>query len=193
VITIGKEVPSDFCLEANAHALARYAALSQEAGIVPIVEPEVLMDGDHALKRCEEVTGKTLTMVFDQLNKHRVEITGMILKPNMVLSGKDCPEQANVDEVAKSTVALFKKVLPKDLPGVIFLSGGLSPDQACERLDAINKQPDLPWQLSYSFGRALQEEALKAWAGKNDNGKEMQKVFIERAQKTSLARQGKLK
>ena len=192
VITIGKEIPTDFCLEANAHALARYAALSQEAGIVPIVEPEVLMDGDHTLERCEEVTGRTLSAVFDQLNRHRVETTGMILKPNMVLSGKDCPKQAGIDDVAKATVGLFKKMLPKNLPGAIFLSGGLSPDQACERLDAINKQPDLPWQLSYSFGRALQEEALKTWAGKKENGKVMQQVFIDRAKKVSLSRQGKL-
>ena len=192
VITIGKEIPTDFCLEANAHALARYAALSQEAGIVPIVEPEVLMDGDHTLERCEEVTGRTLSAVFDQLNRHRVETTGMILKPNMVLSGKDCPKPAGIDDVAKATVGLFKKMLPKNLPGAIFLSGGLSPDQACERLDAINKQPDLPWQLSYSFGRALQEEALKTWAGKKENGKVMQRVFIDRAKKVSLSRQGKL-
>ena len=198
VITIGKEIPTDFCLEANAHALARYAALSQEAGLVPIVEPEVLMDGDHTQKRCEEVTAKTLTAVFDQLKKHRVEITGMILKPNMILSGKDAKDQAGVSEVAAATVACFKKHLPENLPGTIFLSGGLSPDQACERLNAINKQPfdsaqgKPPWQLSYSFGRALQEEALKAWAGKNENGKIMQQVFIDRAKEVSLARQGKL-
>ncbi len=192
VITIGAYIPTDFCLLANAHALARYAALSQEAGLVPIVEPEVLMDGDHTQDRCAEVTKKTLAAVFDQLNKHRVELSGMILKPNMVLSGKDCPKQASVDEVAKATVDLFKKTLPSDVPGAVFLSGGLSPDQACERLNAINQEADLPWQLSYSFGRALQEEALKTWAGKNENGEAMQTAFIDRAKKTSLSRQGKL-
>lgn len=192
VITIGADIPTDFCLMANAHALARYAALSQEAGLVPIVEPEVLMDGDHPLDRCAEVTGKTLAVVFEQLKDHRVELTGMILKPNMVLSGKDASSQASVVEVAAATVKCFKTVVPNDVPGAVFLSGGLSPDQACERLSAINQQADLPWQLSYSFGRALQEEALKTWAGKKEKGKAAQQAFIDRAKKVSLARQGKL-
>jgi fructose-bisphosphate aldolase class I len=192
VITIGEGIPTDFCLLANAHALARYAALSQEAGIVPIVEPEVLMDGDHTLARCEEVTAKTLQVVFEQLAAHQVKISGMILKPNMVVSGSGLTltPMATPQEVAEATVSCFKANLPADLPGAVFLSGGLSPDEATQRLLAINNQPDLPWELSYSFGRALQAEALETWAGKEENGEAMQEAFLVRAKKVSMARQG---
>jgi fructose-bisphosphate aldolase class I len=191
VINIGEGIPTDFSLMANAHALARFAALSQEAGIVPIVEPEVLMDGNHSLERCHEVTSQTLKVVFEQLLAHKVEISGMILKPNMVVSGSEHQPMATPQEVAEATVSCFKASLPADLPGAVFLSGGLSPDEATERLLAINQKPDLPWELSYSFGRALQAEALETWAGKDEQGEAMQKAFLARAQKVSLARQGK--
>ena len=192
VITIGSEMPTQEGIDANAHALARYAALAQEAGIVPIVEPEVLMDGDHSLERCEEVTGKTLERVFLELKKYKVILKGMILKPNMVISGKDCLQQASVEQVAEATVRCFKKHVPVEVPGCTFLSGGLSPDEATERLNAINKMADLSWEMSYSFGRALQAEALQAWEGKVENKEKMQETFMKRAEKVSMARDGKL-
>ena len=192
VITIEKEIPTQACIEANAHGLARYAALAQEAGIVPIVEPEVLMEGEHTIERCEEVTGATLKEVFSQLKKQKVVLEGILLKPNMILSGKDCPEQASVREVAEATVRCFKANVPAEVPGCVFLSGGLSPDEATERLNEINKIKDLPWEMSYSFGRALQQEALKAWGGKKENKGKMQEVFMKRAGKVSKARDGKL-
>jgi len=191
-IVIGKGIPTDECIKANAHALARYAALSQEAGLVPIVEPEVLMDGDHTVGKCESVTRRTLKALFIELKEQRVYMPGIILKPNMIVSGKECEVQASVMEVARRTVGLFKEVVPKSLPGIVFLSGGLSPDEACERLDAMNKLGSLPWELSFSFGRALQQEALQAWKGKVGNASKTQEAFLERARKTSLARSGRL-
>ncbi len=188
VITIGSGIPTDLCIEANAEVLARYAALCQEQDIVPIVEPEVLMDADNTIEVCREVTTKTLKKVFERLAAHKVVLEGMILKPNMVIAGKKCPVQAMPKEVAKATVETFLEVVPKIVPGIVFLSGGQSPDQATENLYEINLIPGSPWQLSYSYGRALQDEALTAWAGKDENVKKAQEAFLNRCKKVSLAR-----
>ncbi len=190
VITIGDGIPSDTCLDVNAHALARYAALSQEQDLVPIVEPEVLMDGDHTIDRCEDVTRATLSRVFDTLKAQRVSYDGMLLKPNMVLSGKECPTQAAVDEVAKRTVELFREVIPADVPGVVFLSGGQTDEDATAHLNAMNKLGDLPWQLSFSYGRALQAPALKAWSGEDGKLEAGRKAFYKRAKLNGAARTG---
>ena len=191
VIELGDKIPTNACIESNAHALARYAALSQEAGIVPIVEPEVLMTGLHSIEEHTQVTKKTLKVVFEQLTKYRIHIPGMLLKPNMVAAGLDRDTQSTPQEVATATLAVFQEVLPDDLPGVVFLSGGLSPDEATKHLSALNqKRDDLPWELSYSFGRALQGEALKAWGGKVENVAAAQKALIERSEKVSRARDG---
>ena len=194
VITIGPGIPSDYCIEANAHALARYAALSQEAGIVPIVEPEVLMDGDHAIDRCFAVTRVTLREVFQQLVRQRVDLEGMLLKPSMVLSGKDAGERAPAEEVARRTVACFKQTVPAAVPGIVFLSGGQSDDEATANLDAINRHAvavGAPWELSFSYGRALQAAPQQAWSGQPANGPIAQRAFYHRAKVTSAARQGK--
>jgi fructose-bisphosphate aldolase, class I len=191
VITIGDGIPTSFCLEANAHALARYAALSQEAGLVPIVEPEVLMDGAHTIERCEEVTAATLQRVFAQLHAHRVLLEGMLLKPNMVMPGKSCPRQASVDEVAEATSRCFRRVVPAAVPGIVFLSGGQSAEQATEHLNAMNALGEHPWQLSFSYGRALQGPVLEAWRGQAANAPTAQKFFYQRAKFNSAARYGK--
>lgn len=190
VITIGAGMPTRFCLEANAHGLARYAALCQEAGIVPIVEPEVLMDGDHTLGRCEEVTTATLTEVFAQLGRHRVHLEGMLLKPNMVISGKLCPNQASVEEVAEATLRTFRRTVPAAVPGIVFLSGGQSPAQATEHLSAMNARGPHPWALSFSYGRALQSEALSTWSGKADNVNAAQQKYLHRARLCGAAQKG---
>lgn len=190
VITIGEGIPTDTCIESNAEVLARYAALCQEQDIVPIVEPEVLMDGAHDLAKCREVTTKTLRVVFEKLKAHKVVLEGMLLKPNMVISGKKNSTQASSQEIAKATVQTFLEVVPKEVPGIVFLSGGQTPDQATENLAEINKIGG-PWQLSYSYGRALQDEALKTWAGKEENMAAGQKAFLDRAKKVSLARSAK--
>jgi fructose-bisphosphate aldolase class I len=191
VITIGPGIPSRTCLQANAHALARYAALCQEAGLVPIVEPEVLMDGDHTIERCQDVTADTLQAVFSQLYEHGVTLEGMLLKPNMVISGKECPQQASVKEVAEATIRTFLRVVPAAVPGVVFLSGGQSSILATEHLNAMNAMGmDLPWELSFSYGRALQEDALKRWSGNNDKIIEAQQVFHHRAKCNGAARYG---
>ncbi len=190
VITIGEGLPTRFCIDANAHALARFAALSQEAGLVPIVEPEVLMDGDHAIERCEAVTATTLASVFFHLQAHRVNLEGMVLKPNMVISGNRCPRQAGVDEVAQATVRCLKRTVPAAVPGIVFLSGGQTPQQATAHLNAMNALGDLPWELSFSYGRALQDEALKAWGGNPANVAAGQKAFAQRARLVSAARSG---
>lgn len=192
VITIGDGIPTETCIESNAESLARYAALCQEADVVPIVEPEVLMDGDHDLKKCKEVTGKTLQKVFERLKAHKVLLEGIILKPNMVISGKESPIQASSQEIAKATIETFLEVVPKEVPGIVFLSGGQTPEEATENLAAINQigPPAGGWQLSYSYGRALQDEALKMWAGKEENVAAAQKAFFERAKKVSAARSG---
>ncbi|MFQ5704062.1 MAG: class I fructose-bisphosphate aldolase [Gemmatimonadales bacterium] len=191
VIAIGDGIPSPFCIEANAHALARYAALSQEAGLVPIVEPEVLMDGDHTIERCEEVTETTLDTVFFALQAHQIALEGMVLKPNMVLSGKECPRQADVQEVAEATVRCLSRAVPAAVPGIVFLSGGQSPELATEHLNAMNALGSHPWQLSFSYGRALQQAALKAWGGDAGNVRAAQEAFYHRAKCVGAARYGK--
>lgn len=193
VITIGKDIPTRGCIEANAHALARYAALSQEAGIVPIVEPEVLMDGDHSIDRCYDVTLVTLHAVFRELAGAHVSYEGMLLKPNMVLSGKEAKDRAPAADVARRTVQCFMSAVPAAVPGIVFLSGGQSDDEATVNLDAINryaKQAGAPWQLSYSYGRGLQAAPQKAWSGKSDNVAAAQKAFLHRAKVTAAARMG---
>jgi fructose-bisphosphate aldolase class I len=191
VITIGDGIPSATCIRANAQALARYAALCQEAGLVPIVEPEVLMDGDHTIERCEEVTFATLRSVYHELREHRVLLEGTLLKPNMVLSGKTCPTQAGVREIAEATVRCFRRVVPAAVPGIVFLSGGQTAEQATERLNAMNAMGDHPWELSFSYGRALQAPVLEAWGGKPANVPAAREAFYHRAKLNGLARYGK--
>ena len=190
VITIGDGIPTRTCLEANAHALARYAALCQEAVIVPIVEPEVLLDGGHTIERCQDVTEETLRITFWQLMEQRVHLEGMILKPSMVVSGKDNPRQAGVEEVAERTIRCLKRTVPAAVPGIAFLSGGQSAVSATEHLNAMNKMGPLPWQVSFSYARALQDPALKAWKGETANVAEAQKIFYHRAKMNSAARSG---
>ncbi len=191
VIAIGEKIPTRTCIASNAEALARYAALCQEADLVPIVEPEVLMDGAHKIERHLDVTQQTLETVFQALYEHRVVLEGMLLKPNMVLSGKDCPQQASVQEVAESTLNCMKRVVPAAVPGLVFLSGGQSDLQATEHLNAMNRLEGLPWQLSFSFGRALQAPVLKAWKGDPANVADAQRAFHHRAWCNSKARFGK--
>jgi fructose-bisphosphate aldolase class I len=192
VITIGEGIPSEACIVANANALARYAALCQEAALVPIVEPEVLMDGDHDIDRCEEVTGRTLGEVFTALRRHDVLLEGILLKPNMVISGKGCPRQAGVEEVASRTLRCLLRHVPAAVPGVVFLSGGQDDVAATAHLNAMNRIPvDNPWELSFSYGRALQQPALHAWGGKAEQISAGQKAFYHRAKANSAARQGR--
>lgn len=191
VITIGEGIPTTFCLQANAHALARFAALSQEAGLVPIVEPEVLMDGDNTIARCAEVTTATLHEVFAQLHAHRVLLEGMLLKPNMVLPGKGCPQQASAEAVAEATISCFRRMIPAAVPGIVFLSGGQSAKQATENLNAMNAMGEHPWALSFSYGRALQGPVLESWRGHAANVPTAQKFFYQRAKYNSAARYGK--
>jgi fructose-bisphosphate aldolase class I len=190
VITIGEGIPTDFCLEANAHALARYAALCQEADIVPIVEPEVLMDGGHSIGRCEEVTAKTLRLVFEALKAHRVELPGIVLKPNMIISGMDAADRAGPAEVAEKTLRVLKAEVPAEVPGIAFLSGGQSAEEATEHLALMNRMGPLPWELSFSYGRALQAPSLKAWRGKESRFKAGQDALFKRARLNSLAHLG---
>ena len=190
VYKIGKDIPTEYGYSTNAASLAQYAALSQEAGLVPIVEPEVLMDGDHTIERCEEVTTVALEAVFAELFAAGVVLEGMLLKPNMILSGKSCPTQAGVQEVAEATIRVLKRTVPSAVPGIVFLSGGQTPAQATENLSAMNAISGFPWQLSFSYGRALQEETLKSWLGKPENFAEAQKVFYRRAKLNSMARYG---
>ena len=189
VITIGDGIPSATCIEANAHALGRFAALSQEAGLVPIVEPEVLMDGGHDIDACAAVTEKTLERVFLALFEHRVALEGMLLKPNMVISGKDCSAQAGAEAVAAATIQVFRRVVPSAVPGVVFLSGGQSEVEASANLNALNAlAAQAPWQLSFSYGRALQQSALKAWGGKAGNVAQAQAALRHRARMNGAAR-----
>jgi fructose-bisphosphate aldolase class I len=191
VIDIGDGIPSQYCIDVNAHALARYAALCQDENIVPIVEPEVLMDGDHSLERCYEVTQQTLHTVFDQLHDQRVGLEGMLLKPNMVLPGKKhSGGKASPDQIADATIRCFRHTVPAAVPGILFLSGGQGDEEATENLDAINKRGPLPWQVSFSYGRALQAAALKAWQGDDANAGEGQKAYLHRARMNGLARSG---
>jgi len=192
VITIGKGIPTQACIEANAHTLARYAALCQEEGIVPIVEPEVLMDGDHTMERCFEVTEQVLHTVFNQLYTQGVILEGMILKPNMIVPGLACSKQESVDEVADATVKCMLRTVPAVVPGIAFLSGGQSPELASARLNAMNVRfkSKLPWELSFSFGRAIQQPALEIWHGKETNVTEAQKALYHRAKCNLAARRG---
>jgi fructose-bisphosphate aldolase class I len=190
VITIGDGIPTDTCLQLNAHALARYAALCQEAVIVPIVEPEVLLDGNHTIERCQDVSEETLRITFWHLMEQRVHLEGMILKPSMVVSGKDNPRQAGVEEVAERTLRCLKRTVPSAVPGIAFLSGGQSAVSATEHLNAMNKMAPLPWQVSFSYARALQDPALKAWQGEPANVPAAQKIFYHRAKMNSAARSG---
>ena len=189
VIRIGDNIPSLGCYEANAHALARYAALCQESGLVPIVEPEVLMNGTHTIDKCYDVTDKALKITFEQLVKQNVSFEGMVLKPNMVISALDCPEKASVEKVADMTLKCLKANVPSEVTGIAFLSGGQSSDDATKHLNAMNAQDDnLPWNLTFSYGRALQHDALNSWGGKNRQ--EAQKRFLQRAKNNSLACSG---
>ena len=191
VITIGDGIPSDACLMANSHGLARYAALCQEADIVPIVEPEVLMDGGHSIEQCRDVTHRTLKTVFDQLDNQGVALTGIVLKPNMVLSGKECTEQATVEEVATQTVDCFLDCVPASVPGVAFLSGGQTDEQATQHLNKMNQLGlNLPWYLTFSYGRALQQAPMKAWSGDNSKTVEVHQKVLQRAEVNALASQG---
>ncbi len=190
VINIDEDLPSMYCLDTNAHALARYAALCQEQGIVPIVEPEVIMDGSHDLETCEDVTAAALATVFGQLDAQGVAFEGMLLKPNMVISGTTCPVQADVQTVAEATVRCLTRYVPAAVPGIVFLSGGQSDELATAHLDAMNKLGPHPWALSFSYGRALQAAALKAWGGQTGNVAAGQAAFMHRARCNSAAALG---
>lgn len=190
VITIGDGIPTDNCLVANAHALARYAALCQEADIVPIVEPEVLMDGAHSIERCERVTERTLSLVFEELDRQNVLLEGMLLKPNMVISGTECSSEADVEEVAEATLRCLKRYVPAAVPGIVFLSGGQSDEIATAHLDAMNRIGGVPWRLSFSYGRALQAPALKAWQGRPENIEAAQQAYYLRARCNGAAALG---
>jgi fructose-bisphosphate aldolase, class I len=187
-ITIGDGLPTGFCIDANAHALARYAALSQEAGLVPIVEPETLMDGDHTIERHYDATRRTLQALFAQLFRHRVDLEGSLLKTNMVLSGKSAADQAPPSEIAEWTLRCLRETVPPAIPGIVFLSGGQTEQQATLHLNEMNRLGGVPWELSFSYGRALQGAALKAWAGRADNAGEGQKAFYHRAKLNGAAR-----
>jgi fructose-bisphosphate aldolase, class I len=191
VITIGGNIPTLFCIDANAHALARYAALAQEAQLVPIVEPEVLMDGDHSIQRCYQETVRTLDSVFAQLRAHRVQLEGMLLKTNMVLSGTGNSEQASVDEVASETLRCLRATVPAEVPGIVFLSGGQSDELATAHLNAMNALGEVPWVLSFSYGRALQAPALNAWKGAEANVEAGQMALYHRAKLNGAACAGR--
>jgi fructose-bisphosphate aldolase, class I len=193
VIDIGADFPTRFAIEANAQALARYAAICQEQNIVPIVEPEVLMDGAHTIERCEAVTDEVLSEVFSQLGRHRIHLEGMILKPNMVISGKKCSTQASPEQVAAASVRCLKRHVPPAVPGIMFLSGGQSPADATLHLSLMNKLGPLPWKLSFSYGRALQDAALAAWGGKPANVAAGQKEFARWSKLNGLATSGSFK
>ena len=190
VITIGEDIPTAYCISANAHALARYAALCQEQGLVPIVEPEILMNGDHTIEESYQLTTETLYTVFYELAAQGVELEGMVLKPNMVLSGYDCSEQASVKEVAEMTVDCFFNTVPAAVPGIAFLSGGQSDELATAHLNAMNQIDGTPWNLTFSYGRALQAPALKAWSGKAENIHAAQEAVMKRAIFNGLATKG---
>jgi fructose-bisphosphate aldolase class I len=191
VIEIDDGLPTPYCIHVNAHALARYAALCQEQGIVPIVEPEVLMDGTHDIDRCYEVTRDTLHAVFHELYRQWVDVERMLLKPNMVLSGKEAREQASAEQVAEATIRCFRETVPAGVPGIVFLSGGQSDELATQHLNAMNRLGQQPWELSFSYGRALQAPALKAWGGKPENVEAGQAAYYHRAKLNSAARSGR--
>jgi fructose-bisphosphate aldolase class I len=190
VIKIGSGMPSRYCIETNAHALGRYAALAQDAGLVPIVEPEVLMDGEHDIARCREVTEEALRSVFAQLASQRCLLEGIVLKPNMVTSGKECPVQAGSEEIAKVTLDTLRRCVPAAVPGIAFLSGGQTGEEACQNLHAMASAGPYPWELTFSFGRALQYPALPVWGGKAGNVPAAQSAFLHRARMSGRARAG---
>ena len=190
VITIGDSIPSDACIEANAHALARYAALCQEADLVPIVEPEVLMNGTHDIDRCYEVTSLSLAVTFDQLERQGVWLDGIVLKPSMVISGDQCESRTDVETVASMTVKCLKENVPAEVPGIAFLSGGQSDEEASAHLNAINQHAGLPWAVTFSYGRALQQQAMKAWCGNPDNRTVGQAAIAKRARLNGAAALG---
>jgi fructose-bisphosphate aldolase class I len=187
---IGDQTPTEFAYLANGHAMARYAALCQEAGIVPIVEPEVLMDGAHDLAACETATGRALSVLFTQLLEHRLDLPGTLLKVNMVVPGKGSPNQVDDAAIADATLRTLSANVPSDVPGVVFLSGGMSDEEATSRLNEMNRRGDAPWALSFSYGRALQQPSLKAWAGKAENIEAGQRALAHRARMNGLARDG---
>jgi fructose-bisphosphate aldolase, class I len=191
VISIGENVPTDTCINANAELLALYAAYSQEADLVPIVEPEVLMDGTHDIQKSEHVTNQTLKSVFTKLSEYKIYFPGMLLKPNWVRPGRDGGQEISENEIANATLRVLKEVVPGEVQGVVFLSGGDTPEVSTSILNELNKVDDVDWQLSFSFGRALQEPVLKAWGGMNGNVEAAQREFYERARLNSLARIGK--
>src|ERR1019366_4845621 len=193
VVDIGQGVPTMTAIHVNAHALARYAALCQAAQIVPIVEPEVLMDGDHDIDRCYDVTKRVLNKTFQELRVQRVALEGMVLKPNMVVAGKKNPKQASVEDVAEKTVRFVKNCGPAGVPGIAFLSGGQSDEDATAHLDAMNRIGSLPWRLTFSYGRALQAAPQKAWSGKAENVAAAQRALTHRARMNSLASKGEWK
>ena len=188
--SIGEDLPSEYCVWVNAHALARYAALCQEAGLVPIVEPEVLQDGTHTIEESAKATGRVLLGVYQELHDQRVDVAGTLLKPNMVLSGYEADSRAGVDEVADATLEVLYKHVPAAVPGIVFLSGGQTDEDATAHLNAMNAHGPHPWQLSFSYGRALQSPALKAWRGDEANAQAAQDAFAHRAKMNSLARSG---
>lgn len=185
-----ESIPNDYCLKANADALARYAALCQEQGLVPIVEPEVLMDGSHTLETCYEVTSRTLAIVFAELHRARIDLAGMILKPNMILPGKQCPKRATSEQIANETVRCFRNHVPTAVPGIVFLSGGQSEQEATANLSTMNALGKHPWELSFSYGRALQQSVLDAWRGKPENKEAAQRAYLRRCQLNGAARTG---
>jgi fructose-bisphosphate aldolase class I len=185
-----RELPAPYAIRANVHALARYAALCQEADIVPIVEPEVLMDGGHGIERCEAVTSQVLESLFAELDTHRIVFEGILLKPNMVIAGLKCPSQADHKQIAEATMRCLRRYVPAAVPGVVFLSGGQSPEDATANLNAMNALGPQPWQLSFSYGRALQAPVLEAWKGQDDNVAKAQQVFLKRCRLNGLAREG---
>lgn len=187
----GHGIPSNYGIRANAHALARYAALCQELELVPIVEPEVLMDGAHSIERCESVTARVLEQVFSELDAHRVAFEGMLLKPNMVIPGKKCERQAFAQEIAEATLRCFYRYVPAAVPGIVFLSGGQSDVEATENLNAMNAMGAHPWEVSFSYGRALQAPVLKAWQGQEANAQAAQRALQHRCRMNGLARDGK--
>jgi fructose-bisphosphate aldolase class I len=194
VITIGEGIPTSYCIETNAHALARYAALSQEAGIVPMVEPEVLLDGDHTIERCYEASVQTLREVFNQLERQKVMLEGVILKTNMSLSGNKASNRAPAETVARLTVDAFMQSVPAAVPGIVFLSGGMPDDEATINLDAVAREAqrrgNCPWEISFSYGRGLQAAPQKAWSGKAENVTAAQQAYYHRAKVTAAARKG---
>lgn len=193
VIAIDEGIPTRACIEANAHALARYAALCQEQDIVPIVEPEVLIDGDHTIEQCYEASERTLRATYAQMYEQNVELTGTLLKPNMVISGKEAPRQSGVEEVAKATLEVLLRSVPAAVPGIVFLSGGQSDLQATQHLNAMNRMGDeltLPWEISFSYARALQQQPMEIWKGEPANAEAAQRAFYHRAKMNSAARSG---